>query len=354
MKKLLKITLLTLSVVALCFTFCLSAFADSGLLTPNAWNYYIGAEEITLFRDSNNSPDGYFSFNTDGYTQRLGTTTTSLEWRDRLSCYYDNNGTPSNINIDAYNKYIESTNSNYGLLHKDIELGVDSSGTMDFFPTHIGFKDMFAYVDSFQTNNFAYPLFSISVTPENSEWLDNALSSGSILIGFTTFISTDTSSITTQRIVQNVNHRIAVQQNGNLRYDFTLDLSNISDLYTNSGYAYLMDIGADFTQTAVNEMAYGNSFYLALYTWHFDDYTEALPVDTDLTVKLLPVSYLDSFLNISLYLDGEDFSLFEFFGSAVGGFFAFEIAPNITLGGIGFTVLAVGLLFTILKYFAGG
>lgn len=356
MKKPLKITLLILSLSLLIGTFTLSTFADSGLLTPDTWTYYHGVEEITLFRDSDSDTlrDGYFSFNTDGYTQRLGVTTIDTVWRDRLSCYYDNNGTSSNVTIDAYNDYIESTTYGYGLLNKAITLGTDSVGSIDYFPTHIGIKDMFAYVDNYQGTNFTYPLFSITVSPDNTQWLDNALNSGSISIGFTTFTHTDTSSINTRRFVQNVTYRVVTQTNEQLRYDFCLDLSTLSDLYANSGYAYLMDIGIDLSPSAINEMAYGSSFILALYTWHYDDYVRILPNGADIHLNLLPVTYLDSFLDVDLFLDGTEFNLFAFFSNAIGGFFAFEIAPGFTLGNIGFTVVAIGLLFAILKYFAGG
>lgn len=353
MKKPLKITLAILSFCILIASFTLASFADSGLLTPTAWNYYTGAEELTIYRDSDAYPDGYFNFNTDGYTQRLGTTTTSTVWRDRLSCYYDNNGSASNIVIDAYNEYIESTNYNFGLLNKTLDLGVDSSGFTDFYPTHIGFKDMFAYQGSYQSTSFAYPLASITVSPADTQWIDNALNAGSMPIGFTTLIHTDTSSINTRRIIQNVTYRTSTLSNGNIRYDLCLDLSSVNDLYTNNGYAYLMDIGLEFTPTAVNEMSYGETFILSLYTWHFDDTTTVL-TDFGVPLKLLPTHYLDNFLDIDVFISGEDFSLYDFFSSAIGGFFEFEFAPGFTLGAIGFTVISIGLLFAILKYFAGG
>lgn len=352
MKKPLRITLAILSFCILIASFALSAFADSGLLVPNTWNYYHGTEEITLFRDSNSLLDGYFAFNTDGYTQRLGSTTINTVWRDRLSCYYDNNGSASNATIDAYNEYTESTIYNYGLLNKAITLG--NEGTTNYYPTHIGFKDMFAHIDNYQSNNFTYPLFSITVSPDNTQWLDNVLSSGSLVIGFTTFTHTETSSINTRRTVQNITHRVSIQTNDLLRYDFCLDLSTETNLYTNAGYAFLMDIGVEFTPTAVNEMTYADSFILALYTWHYDDYVEISTAGSDIPLKLLPITYLDSFLDVDLHLDGSEFNLFTFFSNAIGGFFAFEIAPGFTLGNIGFTVIAIGLLFAILKYFAGG
>lgn len=62
-------------------------------------------------------------------------------------------------------------------------------------------------------------------------------------------------------------------------------------------------------------------------------------------------NYLDQFLEDVII---PDFQLSNFLITSVSGFMDFEIAPNVSLGGVLGIILAFGLVFFVIKYFAGG
>lgn len=361
MKKFKKILFATLITIVVLSVTVISSFADSR--PSSGFNYFTFGVDELIIKNQSHGEIGIYSFD-----KVLGSD---------LRQYFANNPTVDNVvfkdRLSGYNWETNNKASNIDCHHNVTPITTPSSYLRDTFSVELYEDDTYIYNDfsarysdfivNLNTTNQYLPLFSISCDPYSTNGIPtNTLSdfytdfTKSCPVTF--FYYSNDGSI--KRLDSSLVSFPKYDTYGTMNYYCKFDDLLITDIYTDStGYAYINSmfvyssggqvLESEYEDCSVNFFSYVGDTH-SFYINNADDNFYTLASND---IRIFDTTYLTTLINSDL-VQPSDFNFWTLMTSAIGGFFEFEIFPGLSFGGIGLACVGIGLLFAVLKYFAGG